>query len=158
MRRAGFLTLVAALLLAAGCTAGGEQPSGKQVKQQTEDRTPATITFWHGFSAPREKQIVGAALAAFHQSHPWITVKPVGNIADDKIVSAIRSGNPPDVALSFTTDNVGKFCATGSWVDLNPYIKQDGTDVGAIPAAAQAYTSYQGKRCALPMLADAYGL
>jgi multiple sugar transport system substrate-binding protein len=158
MRRARALMLAAALLLLAGCTAGGEQASTEEVQQQTEDRTPATITFWHGFSAPREKKIIGDALASFHQSHPWVTVKAVGNIADDKIVSSIRSGNPPDVALSFTTDNVGKFCATGSWVDLNPYIEQDGTDIDTIPASAQAYTQYQGKRCAVPMLADAYGL
>jgi multiple sugar transport system substrate-binding protein len=157
MRRARALTLAIALAALAGCTAGGGG-SNQDVKTQTEDRTPATITFWHGFSAPREKRIFARVLDQFHQSHPWITVKAVGNISDDKIVSSIHAGNPPDVAQSFTTDNVGKFCSSGAWVNLNPYIQQDGTDVNVIPAAAQAYTQFKGDRCALPQLADAYGL
>jgi multiple sugar transport system substrate-binding protein len=156
MRRARAF-LVVALVALAGCTAGGG--SSQEPKPQTAtDQTPVTITFWHGFSAPREKRVFAKVIDQFHQSHPWITVKVVGNINDDKIVSSIHGGNPPDVAQSFTTDNVGKFCSSGAWVDLNPYIKQDGTDVNAIPAAAQAYTQYKGNRCALPQLADAYGL
>ena len=68
--------LVVALVALAGCTAGGG--SGQEAKPQTAtDRTPVTITFWHGFSAPREKQVFAKVIDQFHQSHPWITVKVV---------------------------------------------------------------------------------
>ena len=42
-------------------------------------------------------------------------VKTVGGISDDKIVTAIRGGNAPDIAQSFSTDNTGSFCASGAW-------------------------------------------
>ena len=36
-------------------------------------------------------------------------------------------------------------------------MKQDGIDASIFPAPAQYYTQYNGVRCALPILADAYG-
>jgi multiple sugar transport system substrate-binding protein len=62
------------------------------------------------------------------------------------------------VSLSGTTDNVGKFCSTGAWQDLAPYIARDKVDMSDIPNVVQSYTAYQGKRCTMPLLADAYGL
>ena len=36
-------------------------------------------------------------------------------------------------------------------------MQQDGIDPSIFPAAAQYYTQYDGVRCSLPILADAYG-
>ena len=57
----------------------------------------------------------------FEKAHPNIHVKAVGNITDDKINQALRAGGPkaPDVVSSFTTDNVGEFCTSHAFVDLN---------------------------------------
>ena len=41
------------------------------------------------------------------RTHPNIHVKVVGGISDDKIVAAIRGGNAPDVAHSFTPTHRG---------------------------------------------------
>ena len=39
-----------------------------------------------------------------------------------------------------------------------PYLKRDKIEPRSFPAATRYYTQYKGKRCALPLLADAYGL
>ena len=57
-------------------------------------------------------------------------MKAVGNITDDKINQALRAGGPsaPDVVSSFTTDNVGEFCTSHAFVDLNPFMEDAGID------------------------------
>jgi multiple sugar transport system substrate-binding protein len=154
MRRV--LILVVAALAVAACGGGGGDK--KQAAQGSpQSRRPVTITLWHGFTE-REAGVVKKAVAAFHASHPWITVRSVGGVNDDKIIAAIRGGNAPDVAQSFTADNTGLFCSSGGWIDLAPYMKRDGISADQFPKAVQDYTQFRGKRCSLPMLADTYGL
>jgi multiple sugar transport system substrate-binding protein len=154
MRRAAIL----AAALALGACGGGGGSDKQQAAQQGGDvAKPVTITLWNGFTN-RELGVVQQAVDAFHTAHPAITVKVVGGVNDDKIIAAIRGGNAPDVAQSFTADNTGAFCSSGGWIDLKGYMKRDKVDASAFPKAVQYYTSYQGKQCALPMLADVYGL
>jgi multiple sugar transport system substrate-binding protein len=142
-------------LLAAGCTAGNSQQPAKG-PAVTE---PQTITIWHGFgSSANEVNAFNKMLSLFHTAHPSITVKAVPGQDDDKITAGIRSGNPPDVAVSFTTDNVGKFCQSGAFQDLAPLISRDNVDMSQFPKAVSDYTQFRGKRCALPLLADVTGL
>src|SRR5205807_6553230 len=58
----------------------------------------------------------------------------------------------------FNSYNVGVYCGTGGWIDLAPLMKQSGIQASMFPAATQYYTQYGGTRCALPLLADTYGL
>ena len=94
--------------------------------------------------------------------YPWITVKIVGakDVEDNNdIKQAINSGTPPDVVISPFPQDVARFCDSGGWIDLNPYVRQEKLDLSKIiPAQALAYTSYNGIQCALPVLSDAYGL
>jgi multiple sugar transport system substrate-binding protein len=148
--------LLAALALGAcGGGGGGSKPSTGA--SAGSDRTPVTITLWNGFTE-RELGVVNQAVADFQRTHPWITVKSVGGVNDDKIIAAIRGGNAPDVAQSFTADNTGAFCSSGGWIDLKPYMARDHIGASAFPQAVQTYTEFHGTRCALPMLADTYGL
>jgi len=62
------------------------------------------------------------------------------------------------VVSSFNSYNVGTYCSTGGWIDLGPLLKQSHIDPSIFPAATRYYTQFKGKRCALPMLADVYGL
>ena len=80
------------------------------------------LTLWVGFTE-RELGVIKDAVADFERQHPGINVKVVGGINDDKIVAAIRGGNAPDVAQSFSADNTGAFCASGAWIDLKPYMR-----------------------------------
>lgn len=60
---------------------------------------------------------------------------------------------------SFTTNNVGQYCDSGMWVDLDPFLKKSGIDKKKVfPRTLLDYTRYEGTQCALPLLADAFGL
>ncbi|MEY2242967.1 ABC transporter substrate-binding protein [Streptomyces sp. BF23-18] len=120
-----------------------------------------TINFWHGWSAPNEVKAVKSLVAGFEKAHPNIHVNVVGNMTDDKINQALRAGGDkaPDVVSSFTTNNVGKFCSSGAFVDLNPLFKQARIDPETtFPKAMNEYTQFDGNRCTVPLLGDAYGL
>jgi multiple sugar transport system substrate-binding protein len=114
------------------------------------------ITLWVGFSA-RELSVVKSVVADYDKTHADVNIKVVGGVDDDKITAGIRSGKVPDVVSSFTSANVGTYCSSGGWIDLTPLLKQNGLSASAFPKTSQYYTQYNGKRCALPMLADAYG-
>lgn len=144
----------AALGLTSACTAGGGGSDDGGPK--AEDKQ--TIQVWHGWSADHEVKGFEDAVNGFRKLHPNITVKVTGNQTDDQITNAIRGGTPPDVVASFTTDNLGQFCQSGAWQELTPRLKKSGVDLNIFPKAVQDYTQFRGKRCALPLLADAYGL
>ncbi|MFJ1746228.1 ABC transporter substrate-binding protein [Streptomyces sp. NPDC088116] len=149
------LAVAAIFVVATACTG----QSGAGASDDPSART--SITFWHGWSAPAETKAIQDNIDRFENAHPNITVKVVGNINDDKLNQALRAGgsNGPDVVSSFTTSNVGKFCSSGAFADLKPFIEKSGLDPEKIfPKVLLEYTRFEGKRCALPLLSDAYGL
>jgi multiple sugar transport system substrate-binding protein len=150
MRRvaiAGLMLLVLSASVIAGCGGSSESSSGS-----------ADLTFWTGFT-DRELGVMKDVIADFEKTHPDIHVKVVGGISDDKIVAAIRGGNAPDVAHSFDAGAyTGAYCSNGAWIDLADYMKQDGLSDDVFPEVPRQYSQFEGTRCALPMLADAYGL
>ncbi len=142
-------------LLASACT-GSTKGSAED-----DPSDEVTITFWHGWSAESEVKAIQENVDAFEEEFPNITVKVVGNITDDKINQALRAGgdNAPDAVSSFTTDNVGKFCTSDVFVDLAPFLEKSGIDPEeTFPKALLDYTQFEGERCTLPLLNDAYGL
>jgi multiple sugar transport system substrate-binding protein len=118
---------------------------------------PTKLTVWVGWSA-RELKEFKSVVAEYQKAHPDVQIDVVGSINDDKITAAIRSGNAPDVVSSFTSANVGVYCGTGAWIDLAPLLKKSHVNINQFPAATRYYTQFDGKRCALPLLADAHGL
>ncbi|WP_181796845.1 ABC transporter substrate-binding protein [Streptomyces sp. WELS2] len=154
-RKTAFVLSVATVLLTTACT-------GRSVGSATDDPSKeATITFWHAWSAPNEVKAVRSLVAGFERAHPNIHVKVVGNMTDDKINQALRAGGDraPDVVSSFTTNNVGRFCSSGALVDLNPFFAKSGVDPEkTFPKPMAEYTAFEGDRCAVPLLGDAYGL
>ncbi len=150
MRRvaiAGLVLLVLSASVIAGCGGSSESSSGS-----------ADLTFWTGFT-DRELGVMKDVVADFEKTHPDIHVKVVGGISDDKIVAAIRGGNAPDVAHSFDAGAyTGAYCSNGAWIDLADYMKQDGLSDDVFPEVPREYSQFEGTRCALPMLADVYGL
>ena len=79
-------------------------------------------------------------------------------MTDQQIIAGLRSGDSPDVAVSWESANVGQFCAPGGFEDLGPWLERDGVDMANFAEATLYYTQFNGVRCALPLLADAYGL
>jgi multiple sugar transport system substrate-binding protein len=157
-RRARLAALVAAgtamLAAAAACT-----PSTKSTKPIASPGVQAsgTITFWHFFT-DRESKAIQGVVDDFEASHPKIKVVVKDGQDDDKMTTAIAAGGGPDVGLSFSTDIVGKFCQSGAWRDLAPYIQRDKVNLNDIPKPVQNYTQFNGKRCTMPFLNDAYGI
>jgi multiple sugar transport system substrate-binding protein len=155
VRKTAFALTASLALLTTACT--GQSGSGA-----TDDASKdTTINFWHAWSAPNEVKAVRSLVAGFEKAHPNIHVNVVGNMTDDKINQALRSGGgkAPDVISSFTTNNVGKFCSSGALVDLNPFFKKSGIDPETtFPKPMNEYTQFDGNRCTAPLLGDAYGL
>jgi multiple sugar transport system substrate-binding protein len=147
MRRIAAAIVLAGTVVLAALLAGNARSS-----------SPTKLTIWVGWSAGNELTSFKALAAEYDRAHPDVTVNVVGGITDDKIVAAIRSGNAPDVASSFNSYNVGNYCGSGGWIDLAPLMRKDHINASIFPPAPRYYTQYAGKRCALPLLADDYGL
>ena len=148
MRRmaAALLTLALALLVVGSTVAVGKPAA-------------TDITIWVGWSkSTHEFGVFQRLINEYNRTHPTVHVKAVSDINDDKIIAAIRSGNVPDVVSSFASSNVGSYCSSGGWINLSPYLKQSHINVKIFPAASRYYTQYKGVRCALPLLADDFGL
>ncbi|MFD4633678.1 ABC transporter substrate-binding protein [Streptomyces sp. NPDC058284] len=147
--------LAAAGLLLSGCA----NPS---VGSANDDPTkPVTLKFWHGWSTPGEVKAVDDSIDRFEKLHPNIKVKATGNVSDATVNQALRAGGgkAPDVVSSFTTNNVGQYCESGMWTDLDPFMRKTGlVKEKVFPKTLLDYTSYRGNQCALPLLADAYGM
>ncbi len=130
MRRR-LIGLVALALLAAACTAGGGTAGPVKTVDTNANHAPLTLTVWSNFTS-REQKVTTNALNMITKKYPWLTVKHVGGKEDAPIERAISGGNPPDVAISFTPDNAAKYCQTGAWQDLNPYLQSDKIDKNAV--------------------------
>ncbi|MCB5906686.1 ABC transporter substrate-binding protein [Streptomyces pinistramenti] len=149
------VALAGAGLLVSGCA----NPS---VGSDRDDPTkPVTLKFWHGWSDRAEVKAVNDSIARFEKLHPNIKVKSVGNVTDETMNQSLRAGgdDAPDVVSSFTTNNVGQYCSSGTWADLDPFMKKTGVQKEKVfPKTFLDYTQYEGKQCALPLLADSFGL
>ena len=150
-------TVAFLLTLALVVSACGSSKKSAQTTTGAGKVAPANISIWTPFVNP-ELNTFKAVVKDFERANPGIHVKVVGGTNDDKIVAAIRGGNAPDVAQSFSSDNTGAFCPSGAWIDLGSYMKRDGIKDTIFPEAPRNYSQFEGKRCALPMLADTYGL
>jgi multiple sugar transport system substrate-binding protein len=150
-RVATTVIVLAALVLGTAAVAGVSRDAASTTAAQTE------LTVWVGWSA-RELNEFKKVVAEYDRKNADVEVEVVGAISDDKIIAAIKSGNAPDVVSSFDSSNVGIYCGTGAWIDLAPFLKKDKINLKSFPAATRYYTQYNGKRCALPLLADAFGL
>jgi multiple sugar transport system substrate-binding protein len=140
------IALLSLVAVAAGKTTAQSRKTG-----------PTKLTIWVGWSA-RELGVFKKVVAEYDKAHSDVTVNVVGGINDDKITASIRSGNVPDVVSSFTSANVGNYCSSGGWIDLDPLLSKSHLSASAFPKTSQYYTQYKGKRCALPLLADTFGL
>ena len=151
----GALIGLAVAIAGCGGSSSGSKTTGAIPAFNASEKV--SITYWVPFTG-RELEYVRKVVGGFEKAYPNVKVKVVGNINDEKIIAAIHSGNVPDAALSFTTDNTGVFCRDGAFLNLGPTIKSEGIDLEDFPKAQRQYTEFEGTRCVLPALADVYGL
>jgi multiple sugar transport system substrate-binding protein len=159
MRRTILAAVAGFALLAAACGSGSE--STAQTINPSESHAPVTITMWSEWTSKAETEDFNKIFDGFHEQYPWITVDSKTGLTDQKIIAAINAGSAPDAVLSFGVDNVGRFCDSGAWIDMNPYINDPnvGIDMAkTFPPSALTYTSYNGNQCSLPFLTDVFGM
>jgi multiple sugar transport system substrate-binding protein len=150
------VVLVAAALSVglAACTAQTSSDSGPAAKGT---KAKGTVTLWHFFSG-REANAIADVVKDFEAKYPDVHVEVRSEQDDEKMRQAIAAGKGPDVGVSYSTAIVGSFCSSGAFQDLGPYMKRDGVSEDIFPPLVRDYTEFQGTRCAMPMLADVYGL
>jgi multiple sugar transport system substrate-binding protein len=148
MRRMRWVAVLACVVVVGASSAAGSSAA---------PAAPTKLTIWVGWSA-RELGVFKQVVAEYDKNNPSVTVNVVGSINDNKIVAAIRAGTAPDVVSSFNSYNVGVYCGTGGWINLAPLMAQSHISASIFPATTRYYTQYNGVRCALPLLADTYGL
>jgi multiple sugar transport system substrate-binding protein len=153
-RHAAAAAVAAGLLLVSACSGTGSTPAAVSAPETGQN---VTLKVWSGFT-DRELGVFEAALTKFHTLHPNITIESSGNQDDDKISQSIRGNNAPDVAVSLNGNALGQYCNSAAFQSLDTYIKRDNVDLGQFPVAVQKYTAYKGNHCAMPLLADVYGL
>jgi multiple sugar transport system substrate-binding protein len=163
MRRSGMVMgIVAFALVVSACTAsggGGSSVAPSAVNTASgASHAPVTLDVWSFYNG-REFDQYAEVLKDFTDKYPWITIVHTPGKKDPEILRGINSGTAPDLAISEGPDNVAKFCDSGAYQDLTPFLTQDGMDITKIiPEPALRYSSYQGNQCTLPVLSDAYGL
>jgi multiple sugar transport system substrate-binding protein len=145
-----------AIAACGGSSASSSQPAAARAPAQYNGKA-VTITFWNPLTG-REETDLNSVIAEFHKQYPKITVVSRGAINDNNIVAAIRGGSPPDLTMSYSAENLGEYCGTGAWINLAPYMQRDHVNLADMPTAVRNYTQFNGDRCAVPDLADAYGL
>lgn len=144
----------AAALTLAGCSGGGSSAS---FDANTPKELSGTVSFWHFFS-DREAKVIQSVVDDFEKKNPKVKVEVHSGQDDEKLQKAIATGSKVDVGLSYSTDIVGNFCSNGAFRSLNSVIKRDGVDMSQFSPTVKSYTEFKGTRCAMPMLADVYGL
>jgi multiple sugar transport system substrate-binding protein len=149
------VVLLAAVALVLAALAGTTRSSAQA--RTVAANAPTKLTVWVGWSS-RELKVFKSVVAEYDRKHPEVTVNVVGGINDTKVVAAIRGGNAPDIASTFDSTNVGNYCSSGGMIDLRPYLNKDHISLSIFPKTSVYYTSYKGVQCALPILADTWGL
>lgn len=144
----------AAALTLAGCSGGGSSTS---FDASTPKELSGTVSFWHFFS-DREAKVIQSVVDDFEKKNPKVKVEVHSGQDDEKLQKAIATGSKVDVGLSYSTDIVGNFCSNGAFRSLNKVIERDGVDMSQFSDTVKSYTEFKGTRCAMPMLADVYGL
>lgn len=143
----------------AACTAGGDtSPVSASTIDPSASHAPTEVAVWGAFTG-READIVQESLDRLHADIPWLTATYVPGKTDGDTAKAIASGSPPGVVMSQGPDNVAKYCDSGAWNDLKPYIDAYNMDLSkTFPDSVLTYTGYKGNQCAFPLLTDAFGL
>ncbi|MEK3888116.1 ABC transporter substrate-binding protein [Bacillus sp. FSL K6-3431] len=144
------LLILTMSLFLVGCSskekANGGSSSGKK-----------EITLWHG-STGIGLNALKVLVKSYEEKNPDIKVKMVyteaSEGADQKLLTAVAGGNPPDVA-TFDRFKVGSWAAQGSLTDLTEMAAADGVSEDLYYPYAWEEANYDGKLYGIPTSTDA---
>jgi multiple sugar transport system substrate-binding protein len=154
-KKIAIFSLVSIFILSlalSGCSSNNEEAGSGG--SDSEGKT--TITFWHG-ATDIGLQALEKMVASFEEKNPDIKVKMVyteaSEGADQKLLTAVAGGNPPDVAL-FDRFKVGSWAAQDALTDLTDMAAADGITGDIYYQYAWDEANYQGKLYGLPYTTD----
>ncbi|WP_078381809.1 ABC transporter substrate-binding protein [Sutcliffiella halmapala] len=116
-----------------------------------------TVTFWHSLTDSTE-EAANAVIKAFEEQNPEIKIKAVytanqGEGQNEKLLTAISGGNPPDVAY-FDRFEIGAWAAQGSLLNLTDLAEASGVVKESYYPFAWDEASYEGNLYGVPISTD----
>jgi ABC-type glycerol-3-phosphate transport system substrate-binding protein len=88
-----------------------------------------TVTVWSPYHDDN-LALWNAAIKRVEAANPGLKVTSVGSIDMAKSLAAINAGNGPDISVSNGAGNLGWFCGTGAWQNLNTLIAGSKGSIG----------------------------
>ncbi|HKT01266.1 MAG TPA: ABC transporter substrate-binding protein [Rugosimonospora sp.] len=149
--------VLAAALLAAGCSGGKAIDRTRDAAAGYNPDADVTITWWTGQSADAET-LAEKLAGEFHAAHPHITVKTSAGASttDDlltKLSAGFTSGTYPDISYAYGSW-AGQLAASGKTQNLAQWVQQPALAWQEIPAAARATATVDGQVIGIPALVD----
>ena len=122
--------------------------------------TQVTVTVWVPWGTGSDYyNMWNAAAARIEAKNANINVVVQGDKDMAVSLAAINAGNGPDISIANGVGNVGWFCGTGAWKNLNVLIAgSNGINLTkTFTKASIAGTYSRGVRCALPFSSEIFG-
>jgi multiple sugar transport system substrate-binding protein len=139
-----FLTILMASAFFAGCGTSTEsgKPDSSSVQtesksaaesaatqsEKSEPREPVTLAIWHTNAEDNSPDKMHGRLetfaAKYQQEFPYVTVKLTGNMNMEKILTALSSGQGPDIFIN-QWPNCATWSDKGALMDLTDLVNND---------------------------------
>jgi len=143
-------------LALAGCTSDNTSSNAGSDSGSSSGDDVTEITFWHG-ATDIGLTALETMVKAFEEKNPHIKVNMVytesSEGADQKLLTAVAGGNPPDVAL-FDRFKIGSWAAQDSLTDLTDMAETDGITKDLYYGYAWEEANYEGRLYGLPYSTD----
>ncbi|MGQ9552713.1 MAG: extracellular solute-binding protein [Anaerolineae bacterium] len=115
---------------------------------------PQKLVYWHGGGAPEHIEVTKQQIDLYTAKHPEVTIETVPGANNVKLIAALASGAPPDVAWPWGTPASGSWAANGLLTELDPLIEKTGFDKDNILPALLDCNMLDGKVWSLPWTVD----
>lgn len=130
--------------------------SGSLMAFADGDAEKTTITFWHTWSGS-EADALQAVVDDFNNSQDKVHVEVLSSQTEDKMLTAIPSGDGPD--LVYTADTTcSKWAQAGMLNPIDEFIASSGLDISNIYDSVYQLGAYDGTQYGIPFTMDSYML
>ena len=124
--------------------------SATAAPMRSTTRSSSSVTVWgFGISDPLGK----ARVDAFKKAYPNITLNVVPDISDQKILTAVASGDVPDV-FWLDRSTIASWASRGALQPLDDLIGKSHVDLNQFYSAAVSQVKYNGHVWAIPQFMD----
>ncbi|WP_240468639.1 ABC transporter substrate-binding protein [Gracilibacillus sp. YIM 98692] len=154
--KCNLLLLLMAFAVLVGCSS--EEGAGSDNNSDSgNEEGQTTVKFWHPMT-DTSGDAVEEVIEAFEKQNPDINIDATyianqGEGQNEKLLTAIAGGNPPDVAY-FDRFEVASWAAQGSLEELTDFAEDDGITKNKYYDFAWAEASYEGGLYGIPTTTD----